>query len=809
MYKNSPISPDNKWPPTPSRKFINLVVVEGGLRCRDDYIGHTLLGNNMKVLEKRKEISTEQILEAEKGQGKLRLILIEGAPGIGKSTLAWELCRKWEELSCIQQYRLVILLRLREEEVQKITNVSDLFFFSYERESLAKEVLESQGSGILFILDGFDELPKQLQRNSFLLNLINGRVLPESTVLVTSRPSATGELLTSCRPQIQKHVEVLGFTQQSVEAYASSIFSSEPEKLGQFRTYISASNNPAINSLMYVPLNAAIVVEIFRDCKSDKLLPHTLTELYTQLCLTILNRYLKIHCPSVTAEKFGDLPPNLYQQFLHLSEMAFTGVMNEEVILYAIPPNLTHFDFLDATPSLYGGGGVSYNFLHLTVQEFFAAYYISHLGSSGLEVLQKHGKNPQWNTVWRFVAGLTKFKEYVGHIDKSIFIQEGEFSLFLFQCLFEAQTMEHFSTTLMSSSTTATVKVQFLTSLDAYVLGFCIANFPVGDRSWNVALVGDAGNQLQTHSCFTCGLETNKSSPSVIEKFRLINCPLRFADLSSNPMYYLVTDLRLVCCQLTNADMICLSELIPHLTRLKILNLSGNCVTDGHQHGLLKVLHQLRDSNVISLNIRKTGLNELLGTPYDYTSAIRCLIDASSGKLERLAIGEESEVSNSCMLLSAPSSLKQLYLYFSSLSPHVAHLKNDTQLRTLILHHATDMCSQVPELVEIVSHNGTLEKLVLFLFVLTGDSSIDAVGTLVTALQENKTLHKVSLYTVSLCGTNMVTYHEKVELADSRITLGVLYIRSVNEVHPEDAPTFVSDMYLQLEKLLDTQELAD
>ena len=62
-------------------------------------------------------------------------------------------------------------------------------------------------------------------------------------------------------------------------------------------------------------------------------------------------------------------------QFLHLSEMAFTGVMNEEVILHAIPPNLTHFDFLDATPSLYGGGGVSYNFLHLTVQEFFAAYY--------------------------------------------------------------------------------------------------------------------------------------------------------------------------------------------------------------------------------------------------------------------------------------------------------------------------------------------------------------------------------------------------------------------------------------------------
>ena len=196
-------------------------MVEGGHKCRDDYIGHILLGNITEVLEKRKEISIEQILEAEEGQGKLQLILIEGAPGIGKSTLAWELCRKWEEFACMRQYRLVILLRLREEEVQSIAMVSQLFE-SEDKEALAKDVSDSQGRGILFILDGFDELPKQLQQKGFLLNLIKGRVLPESTVLVTSRPSATGELLTSCRPQIQKHVEVLGFTQQSVHAYSSS-----------------------------------------------------------------------------------------------------------------------------------------------------------------------------------------------------------------------------------------------------------------------------------------------------------------------------------------------------------------------------------------------------------------------------------------------------------------------------------------------------------------------------------------------------------------------------------------------------------
>ena len=192
----------DKWPPTPSREYVTLSLVEGGHECRDKYIGQTLRSNVGDILCGRREISVEQILESD-GQNILRLVLVEGAPGIGKSTFAWELCRKWEDFSCMKQYSLVVLLRLREEEVQKVANVSQLFF-SYESEdkpTLVKEVLKDQGKGLLFILDGFDELPKALQRKSYLLNLMKGLALPASTVLVTSRPSTTAELLTSCRPQ--------------------------------------------------------------------------------------------------------------------------------------------------------------------------------------------------------------------------------------------------------------------------------------------------------------------------------------------------------------------------------------------------------------------------------------------------------------------------------------------------------------------------------------------------------------------------------------------------------------------------------
>ena len=58
-----------------------------GRNCRDEYIGHILQGNIKKVLHGRREISIGQILEPVKDQNKPRLVLIEGAPGIGKSTL--------------------------------------------------------------------------------------------------------------------------------------------------------------------------------------------------------------------------------------------------------------------------------------------------------------------------------------------------------------------------------------------------------------------------------------------------------------------------------------------------------------------------------------------------------------------------------------------------------------------------------------------------------------------------------------------------------------------------------------------------
>ena len=56
-----------------------------------------------------------------------QFVLVEGPPGIGKSTLCWELCRQWDTLPSLQHYKIVLQLKLRERRVQNATKLNEIF----------------------------------------------------------------------------------------------------------------------------------------------------------------------------------------------------------------------------------------------------------------------------------------------------------------------------------------------------------------------------------------------------------------------------------------------------------------------------------------------------------------------------------------------------------------------------------------------------------------------------------------------------------------------------------------------------------
>ena len=225
---------------------------------------------------------------------RARCIIVEGIPGIGKSTFSWHLGVCWTQKEILHDYHLVVLLRLRDERVQHAKCVSDLFRYEeqpkQEHEAVMEWINSNKGDGVMMVLDGYDELSPDLQKSSIFANIIRGVVLPKMTVLVSSRPSANDNLHQLCQGQKCQYIEVIGFGKEEIQEYVDAALGHNKELRDQLMSYLEY--HPHIHGLMYCPLNCAIIVQIFRDqMKSRSQPPQTLTEVYQVLIKTVLKRH--------------------------------------------------------------------------------------------------------------------------------------------------------------------------------------------------------------------------------------------------------------------------------------------------------------------------------------------------------------------------------------------------------------------------------------------------------------------------------------------------------------------------------------
>ena len=148
--------------------------------------------------------------------------------------------------------------------------------------------MATQGKHLLLVLDGFDEVSHSFHEDSVIKSILCKQLLPECTIILTTRPSAKATLESVCQPQVDKHVEIIGFTEEERVRYITEVFSKEPELQANFLKYMFLV--PHIKSMMYIPLNCAIIAQVYSESQSSHHLaiPRTRTQLYKALAHSLL-----------------------------------------------------------------------------------------------------------------------------------------------------------------------------------------------------------------------------------------------------------------------------------------------------------------------------------------------------------------------------------------------------------------------------------------------------------------------------------------------------------------------------------------
>lgn len=333
-----------------------------------------------------------------------------------------------------EDFDVVILIPMRLVQQRPLEEV----LMERVGEENCKQLKNGTGSGCLIILEGFDEMAVTRRKSDrFLLRLIEEyTVLEEATVVITSRPHACEDL------NADRRIEIVGFGNNEIKEFVEKSFPNGESDLSvEFSQQLD--EYPHLHSLCYVPMNLVMIVDIFQ-CNKKKL-PCTLTELYQIFIVMTLQRQVKkkstVSSSTVKAtdnvnllcRMLKGIPEAMVEIVLLLSRLAYCGLFDwydnskqkftwrkvKSPKIIFTESDLTQCD-IEVTSEFDGFGllkashlhqlptdTTTYNFAHLTVQEFLSAVYISSLSQQEQLRLLKENFH-DYSTVFTFVCSLTE-----------------------------------------------------------------------------------------------------------------------------------------------------------------------------------------------------------------------------------------------------------------------------------------------------------------------------------------------------------------------------------------------------------------
>ena len=446
QYKDQPIIPTD-WPPRVGEDFFGkLMLLEAQDRHSNlkekDQKAWCMLRGNVDVIPQVTRNKQIKICDIPKPTGDQPLrVVVDGPPGIGKTTLCRKLLNMWANGQLVHGlYELVLYCPFRDDDVAKARTILDLLICTYhcnEVRAVNKWINETHGQGLLIIFDGWDELSAEMRESSLAMKIIKRKTLHYCSVMVTSRSYASYSLNVD---SINRHVEVVGFSEREIMNVVCRTLEKDQAK----ELLKDLEIHEDVYSLCYIPLVCSMTILVYQEYGK---LPTTLTELYITFILQTIGRH--IHNKTThdiepdQIESFDDLPPVIASSMIEMCEFAYLNLKAED------NPKVTFLssylkqylrqsikdEYLGLMTSITFGSKKSFQFLHLTIQEFLAAWWIAKHEKTE-DVFAEQFVNDHFRMCLRFVAGLThlKHESYQQYFNKELDLQCKRRPFFGFEC---------------------------------------------------------------------------------------------------------------------------------------------------------------------------------------------------------------------------------------------------------------------------------------------------------------------------------------------------------------------------------------
>ncbi|KAL1276142.1 hypothetical protein QQF64_035765, partial [Cirrhinus molitorella] len=327
---------------------------------------------------------------------QIKTVLTKGIAGIGKTISVQKFILDWAEGKANQDIDFMFVLPFRELNLigdHQYTLHMLLLDFHPELHDLEAKIYEE--CKVVFIFDGLDESRITLMFSDaqkvcdvtetssvsvLMTNLMKGELLPSALIWITSRPAAANQIPSKC---INRLTEIQGFDEPQKEEYFRRRISDEC-RASRIISHIRKARS--LHIMCHIPVFCWISSTVLQDILKEDLsaeIPQTLTEMYIYFLLT----QIKMKNPKY--EKRG--PEKLLQSnrevIVKLAELAYKQLLKGNVMFYE--EDLIEISIDVTYASVYSGICTEifkeesvinqrkvYSFIHLSFQEFLAAFYV-------------------------------------------------------------------------------------------------------------------------------------------------------------------------------------------------------------------------------------------------------------------------------------------------------------------------------------------------------------------------------------------------------------------------------------------------